>query len=345
VFYGDKVILVAVRFNLTWACFLGCAGVAALGTVMAAADNAPGVANPYSVISDRNVFHLNPPPIPPDPDAAKPVDLRKIMLTGFVGKGTSMKVLLAIPPSKDGKDTITYLSLAPGDRDHDVQLVRIHLDKADPEVEIINAGTAQTLSGKSNSYAAMAAGPHTGGGPSGERGDKGVPGLHRPTIPGFTPPGTPPAPATAATQGEGSSVVIGGGGSQSGGAFVSGGASVGGGSMGGMAMGGASIGGGSMGGASISGGGISMGGGSVGVSGGANPGQYASSAAVGNSVGSQIANALSNPQGTHYQMPIPTAPPLPPPIQGAIMIAQKAAMDGGGPPLPPVVQAAAEGSE
>jgi len=289
---------------------------------MAASEFVPDDANPYSVISDRNVFHLNAAPIPPAADAPKPVDLPKVMLTGFVGKGKSMKVLMAIPPAKDSKDTITYLSLAPGDREHDVQLVRIHLDKE--EVEIINSGTAQTLSAKSNSYAAMAATSHSEGGP---RGEKGVPGLHRPMNPGFTPPGfTPPAapgPMSSATQGGGSALIIGGGGGSgsqfggsSGGSFVSGGASSGG-------------------------------------AGGAAYGQYnptgvGATGNTGNNVGSQIASALFNPQTGHYQPPVATGPGLPADVQRPIMVLQKAAMNGGGPPLPPTVQAevdAANGQE
>ena len=55
----------------------------------------------------------------------------------------------------------------------------------------INAGTAQTLSAKSNSYAALAAAaPPAGGGPVRE---KGMPGIHRPMLPGLPPPSAPAA--------------------------------------------------------------------------------------------------------------------------------------------------------
>jgi hypothetical protein len=292
---------------------LGYAAMAALGTVVFASEVVPEEANPYSVISDRNVFHLNPPPLPPAAEPAKPLDLPKVMLTGFVGKGKSMKVLLAIPPAKDSKDTITYLSLAAGDREHDVQLVKIHLDKE--EVEIINSGTAQTLSAKSNSYAAMAAAPRSCGGSPGE---KGVPGIHRPMLPGFTPPGfNPPAapgPAAGAKQSVGSPLIVGGGGGygsqfggSSGGAIVSGGSSIG--------------------------------------AGGAASGQYVptgatatGAAATGNNVGSQIANTLFNPQTPRLQTAASTGPSIPPDLQGPTMVLKKAASPGDFPPLPPILQ-------
>jgi hypothetical protein len=290
--------------------------MAGLSTVRAASEGTPAEANPYSVISDRNVFHLNPPPPPPSADDAKPVDLPKVILTGIVGKGTTLKVLLAIPP-KDSKDFVTYLTLVPGQREHDVELVKIHAEKE--EVEIINSGTAQTLSSKSNSYAAMAVAPHPGGGLKEE---KGVPGLHRQMNPGFPRP-VAPGPSAEATQGGGSALIVGGGGDSrsqyggsSGGAFVSGG---------------------------VSGAGAA----SYGASGTGVPGQIGSGLAnaVGNNVGNQIAASLLNSQNGHYQMPSPTAPPLPPDVQGSLMVLHKAAMDGAGPPLPPPVQAAVDGLE
>jgi hypothetical protein len=281
-----------------------------LGTAAAASEVVPDGGNPYSVISDRNVFHLNPAPDPKAAEAPKPVELPKVMLTGFVGKGSSMKVLFAIPPAKDSKDnTVTYLSLSPGDRDHDVQLVKIHLKEE--EVEILNAGTAQTLSAKSNSYEAMLSAPHQGGG-GGRPGEmRGFPpGIHRPMLPGFNPPGAAPAEEhtfpSAARQGGGGSAVIAGGGESSG-AIVSGG----------------------------SGGGF----------GGLGAGQYAQSGGAigntittGNNVGEQIANALSNPQASRLQTPISTGPVVPVEEQGPRMALGKLTSGGGGPPLPPIIQ-------
>jgi hypothetical protein len=277
---------------------------------VAASEVVPEEANPYSVISDRNVFHLNPPPPPPAAEAPKPADLPKIMLTGFVGKGSSMKVLLAIPPSRDTKESITYLSLSLGDREHDVQLVKIHLDKE--EVEIMNSGTAQTLSAKSNSYAALAASSRPAAAPPGE---KGVPGIHRSMNAGFAPPAGPSGPV-AGTQGGGSPLIIGGGG-ESGSSLSR-----------------------SAGGAIISGG---SGGSSMGAAGGAAPGQYVptgmtanSAAGTANNAGAQIPNTLFNPQTPRGQTAVPNVPLIPPDLQGPAMVLHKAAL--GGPPLLPVLQ-------
>src|ERR1700677_4630546 len=112
---------------MTWACVLGCAGMTGLAGVLAAAEtNAPADANPYSVISVRNVFHLNDPPPPPPPPEPPPVNLPKVTLTAFVGKGSGMKVYLAIPP-KEAKEAIYFTGgLVPGQKDHDVELVRIN---------------------------------------------------------------------------------------------------------------------------------------------------------------------------------------------------------------------------
>jgi len=161
--------MIVARSKLAWAGVLGCAAMAGLGGALAAADSSPAEANPYSVIWDRNVFHLNPEPIPPPPEPPKPAELPKVMLTGIVGKGSSIKVYLAIPP-KDAKESTYYTGgLVPGQKDHDVELVAIRADEE--EVDIINSGTRQTLSVRSNSYASTAtetaAAPHTGGGPHG----------------------------------------------------------------------------------------------------------------------------------------------------------------------------------
>jgi len=305
-----------VRSKLKWACVLGCAAVAFLATAKAATDIPPADANPYSVISDRNVFHLNPPPPPVSAEDSKPVELPKVALTGFFGKGKSMKVLLAIPP-KNSKDPWTYLTLVPGQRDQDVELVRIHAEKE--EVEILNSGTAQTLS-KSNSYAAMAGVAHPTGAPAGEK-EKGVAGLHHPMNAGLGGHAAG-APTAAATPGGSSPLVVGGADSRSasGGAFVSGGQS-------GTAA-------------------PSFGGG-LGTAGAGVPGQLGGGLgnAAGNEVGAQIGNALFNSQTGHYQMPTPTTPPLPPDVQGSVIVVQKAAMGGRGPPLPPPLQAAVDGLE
>ena len=271
--------------------------MAVLGTAFAAAEAVSAEANPYTVISDRNIFRLNPPPPPTNTDASKTADLPKVILTGFVGKGTLMKVLMAIPP-KDNKDPTFYLSLAPGEADHQVELVKIHLDKE--EVEIINSGTPETLSVKSNSYASIgspAARPPGGGAP----GVPGMPGFRR-SMPGLPQMNAqpPPAPAAPMTSSGGSAVIVGQGGGDTPTPF---------GSFGSSSSG-------------------------VSVSGG--PGfSSASTAAAANNAGSSIANGLFNQQNGQYRMPTPTAPAAPPEIQAAQMLLQKTTMSGGGPPLPP----------
>lgn len=294
----------------TWACVLGCAGMAGLTTVAAAEDSTTADANPYSVISDRNVFHLNPPPPPPKTDEAPPAEERKLILTGLMKKHNAerdaVEVFLAIPP-KDGKESMIYLTLAPGDKEHDVELVRVRFDKE--EVDVINAGIPETLSVKSNSYAsAVPSATHIGAG--GAPPMPGVPGFgHRGGLPGRSAlpiPGRPSAEAGAS----GGSAIIAGGGASSGSAIVAGGGE-------GPAS-------------SAYGRGALVSGGSPYVP-------------PGNNVGEQIANSLFNPQTGRYQAATPaapTAPPAPPEVQAATMLLHEAA---GGPPAPPIPGGGAPG--
>jgi uncharacterized membrane protein YgcG len=328
--YGwGKAIFMIVSSKITLAYVLSCAGIASLGTAIAASETPGAEANPYSVISDRNIFHLSPEPPPKDPDADKPpVELPKVALTGFIGKGDSIRVLLAIPPAKDSKDGLfSYLSLAPGDRDQGVQLVKIHKDKE--SVDIMNSGTLQTLT-KSNSLASLGSSPRPAGVTEKERPG----GIHRPAIPGYNPPTVPVVP-TAANQGGGggSSVVIGGrdSGSSSGGTIVSGGSSSGG--------------------PQLAGGASAYGGGGGAYVGGGVPTGAVNS---GNNVGNQIANGLFNPSAPRYQTQIP-ATIVPPEMQGPIMATKKLASQAAAgtsgessqpefPPLPPAVQQELDGA-
>jgi len=91
---------------LAWACALACAGTASLGSVLDMAQEA----NPYAVIWDRDIFRLQAEPPPPQPPPPKPPELPKVMLTGFVGKGSCTKILLAVVP-KDNKEPTYYLCL------------------------------------------------------------------------------------------------------------------------------------------------------------------------------------------------------------------------------------------
>jgi hypothetical protein len=160
-----------------------------------------GDANPYAVISDRNVFRLNPPPPPPPPPEVKPSDLPQYKLTGIIKVGEVTRVLFALAP-KDAKEQTTYLNLAAGERQGQLELVKINKEKE--EVDVINSGTPMTLSVASNSFAsakgaAPAAAPNN-------------PALRR--LPGF--PAPPVAPAAAAAEASPASspgaIIIGGGG-------------------------------------------------------------------------------------------------------------------------------------
>jgi hypothetical protein len=304
VFYAQADMLRNVNLKLRWACGLGCAVLVGLGAKLAKAE-AAAEANPYSIISDRNVFHLNPPPPPPAPIEPKPVELPKVMLTGFVGKGKIEKVCLAIANKEHKEDTFMTLTL--DEMQHDVKLVAIRPDKR--EVDIINAGTPQTLSVKSNGYVASAPAAQPGG---------RVPGM--PGMPGVRPGGGPRPPQPAAP---GPAASIG----SSGGSIIMAGHGGGGGAS-------SPFGGGGLGGLGASPNApIVYGGNGFGTT----------STAPGNNVGNQISAALINQATGHYQMPTPSAPAASPEVQAAGMIVQKQLMGGGGPPLPPSVQAAVEG--
>ncbi|HEX4119182.1 MAG TPA: hypothetical protein VH619_01040, partial [Verrucomicrobiae bacterium] len=135
-------------------CLLG--GLALLMPLIAGANAeiSPGDSNPYAVISDRNVFHLNPPPPPEEAAPLKPPDLQKVQLSGFQKIGENIKVYLAIP-AKDPKDT-AYLALQAGEKGNDVEIVKIREEKG--EVDIINSGTPMTLTLASNGVATSGGG-------------------------------------------------------------------------------------------------------------------------------------------------------------------------------------------
>lgn len=157
-------------------------------------DAAADSSNPYAVITDRNIFRLNPPPPPKDPNE-KPVELPKVYLNGIVKIGDNVEVLFSIPP-KDSKKTTSYFSLAPGEmapgqNDETLELVNIHPDQQ--EVDIVVNGTAMTLSVASNSLAPA----------SGETRERGK-------STGGPAPAPPPAATASASSGS-SAIIVGGG--------------------------------------------------------------------------------------------------------------------------------------
>jgi hypothetical protein len=321
VFSPNEVIVINVSSKIRCGFVFACAGLAGLGTSVASGETAGAESNPYAVISDRNVFHLNPPPPPPPLDPPKPADVRTVMLSGFVGKGDSTHVLMAVL-FKDNKQPTLYLNLTPGQRDHDVELLRIRLKQE--EVDIVNDGTPMTLTAKSNSFASVSA-PQPGGGAQAMPGLRpgggvqmmdGKRGISR-SAP-FAAPATPaaqPSMASAAPTGGGAIVI--GGGNSSGGAIVSGGSSFGGGA--------APFGGGA---ASYSSGNNAI------VSGGASFGGGNTTGVAANNPAAQISSLLNSSSG-QYRPPVSAAPALPPAQQTAAMLVQEAA---GGPPMPPMPQ-------
>jgi hypothetical protein len=122
-----------------------CLGVGLFQRVVAA--GTPGE-NPYQVIVQRNVFGLNPEPLPAQVEPAKP-DLPEIKLSGFVEVGGSVRALFALMP-KDTKGEPLYYNLAEGESDGILQVVKIDFNQQ--EAEIINSGTPMRLTMKQNGF-------------------------------------------------------------------------------------------------------------------------------------------------------------------------------------------------
>jgi hypothetical protein len=191
-------------------CLLACVAMTAAGSAFANVDAAGTEVNPYSIISQRNVFRLAPPPPPSNSAADKPADLPKVMLTGFMETAHVMRVLLAKPP-KNATNATTYLSLKAGERKDGVEVLRIRPEKE--EVDIINSGTPMTLCAASNSYVGSGTAPKGVGGTAAIPPMPGPPGL-RPTpltAGGMTPAAALPDASLFVPTATGSSVTIAGG--------------------------------------------------------------------------------------------------------------------------------------
>jgi hypothetical protein len=286
-----------VNANVTRAYVVGCAAVSGLiiATAMGETATQEANSNPYSVISDRNVFRLNPAP-PPVAVDTKPPDLRKVMLSGFQKVGSRMRVYLAIP-AKDPKDT-AYLALQAGEKESDVEIVTIRAEKQ--EVDIVNSGTPMTLTIASNGFQPTGGNIAKGGGAPPPPGPGAPERHHNGGLPGTPLPSVPGAgPAQSAARN--SSILMGGGIGSGSSSFGSS----------------AGVGSGYQGGASISGGAPA----------------YAPPIEPGApGVASQIANTLLGARPGQYQMPTPDRPSPPPVVQAAEMLVTEAA---GGPPAPP----------
>ena len=152
--------------------------------------------NPYAVISERNVFHLNPIPPPPEVDKPK-LDLPVIKLSGFFKTGSQTRALFSSEPKK--KDEVrTYFNLAAGEKDGILEVVKI--DAEHGKVDILNSGAPATLNLKDDAIAQPPPVAAAAAAPGG--GQKAVPPL--PAMPGrpsfsgaggTAPPPGIPAPA------------------------------------------------------------------------------------------------------------------------------------------------------
>jgi rhodanese-related sulfurtransferase len=193
--------------------FIAFVGPTAWSMMTLAEDDAPTNTNPYMVIAEKNIFHLQPPP-PPDtttnaPEPEKP----KVILSGFATVAGVTTAFMSIP-AKDAKDHPTYMRLKLGEAQDNIQL----LDVREPlgEVDIVDAGAQITLSLKSNSYAM------TPTAPTPTKAASGAPmfarplprRLNGPPNPGapFMPAPSPPVAVSSETDSHcGESVIIAGG--------------------------------------------------------------------------------------------------------------------------------------
>jgi hypothetical protein len=306
-----RLYSVSVNSTVKRGWLVGALAAAMLVSSAAYAETSGADANPYAIISDRNVFHLNPEPIHDDAPPPKPPDLPKVLLSGFQKVGERLKVYLAIP-SKDPKETTAYLALQVGEKENDVEIVKVREEKG--EVDILNTGTPMTLTLASNGVASASSGAGGGGPSRGGPATGGPPGIGHRMMPGMSRPNMPAAASSAPAQAYtgGSAIVIGG--SDNGGSSGS--------------FGGGSSAYGNSGGVSVSGGGSY--GGAVATTGGSNP-------------SAQIANALFNNTGQPYHIPTQdNIVPAPPEVQAAgLLLNEKAGgppspyqEEGGGPPSP-----------
>lgn len=127
-------------------------------SVVASADNPiefKSESNPYSVILERNVFHLNPPPPPPAPGRAAGPKPPVATFTGLLQMGGQWKALLVVTspnPDPHSHELISYLTLAEGEKQSLVDgaqqatLELIRIRPREGEIDIIDMGEAMTLS-------------------------------------------------------------------------------------------------------------------------------------------------------------------------------------------------------
>ncbi len=169
------------------------------GSVDTTADQTAPVAddaNPYSAISRANVFHLTEPPKPAERPDQSLINLPKVNISGFVRHADEpVRALFATVP-KDPKESPRYFNLAEGEKEDILQVTKIYPNQE--AVDVIIAGTAVTLTTKSNSFVQPLPPPPKGG----------VPAAANPGVVAFNPPAQP---APAQTPYSGGVIVAGGG--------------------------------------------------------------------------------------------------------------------------------------
>lgn len=172
---------------------MGCFLLLSCGWLSARSQDAARDPNPYAVISERNVFHLNPIPPPPAPEAPK-ADLPVIKLSGFFKIGTKTRALFSSLPKKK-EEAWTFYNLAEGEKEGILEVLKI--DEAEGKVEVLNTGTRVTLTLKDD---AIAPGEAAGPGKLAHQ-NRGAhpfpPGMPARRV--FTPPGMTRAGATPGT--------------------------------------------------------------------------------------------------------------------------------------------------
>lgn len=167
-----------------------------IGTGSARTDTPDAAPNPYQAISERNVFHLNPPPPPPAPPETK-APTPKIFLTGITTLGGSKRALLkTLPQGKPGEapKERSYM-LTEGERQDDLEVLSI--DERGGIVRVTYAGDSVSVNFKDNAVASTtpaAPGPGGPGAPGAPANRNIPPGA---LLPGFHP-GAPPAVPGAA---------------------------------------------------------------------------------------------------------------------------------------------------
>jgi hypothetical protein len=150
--------------------------------------------NPYAVIVERNIFHLNPVPVSHDAEDKLKAELPVVKITGFLDVGGRKRVLFVA--DEKGKKDHSYYSLSEGEKSADTKLELVKIHPGEDAVDVVNDGLAVTLTLEKDSAQASknpAAAPPNNQPPGPPSPDNGISG-HRlfqqrpdPNVPGFSP--------------------------------------------------------------------------------------------------------------------------------------------------------------